>query len=101
DEPFGALDSQLKLILQDELLRIWRGSGQTIIFVTHDLHEAISLSDRVVVLSRRPARVKMIAEVPLPRPRNVFDLSFDGETAALQRQLWEALREDIQHGEDV
>ena len=101
DEPFGALDSQLKLILQDELLRIWGDSGQTIIFVTHDLHEAIALSDRVVVLSRRPARVKMIADVPLSRPRNVFDLSFNKETAELQRHLWEALREDIRHGEDV
>lgn len=101
DEPFGALDAQLKLILQDELLRIWSGSGKTIVFVTHDLHEAISLSDRVVVLSRRPARVKMVAEVPLPRPRSVFDLSFNDKAAALHKQLWEALREDIMHGDAV
>jgi NitT/TauT family transport system ATP-binding protein len=98
DEPFGALDAQLKLIMQDELLRIWSGSGKTIVFVTHDLHEAIALSDRVVVLSRRPGRVKMVADVPLPRPRNVFDLSFSAEAAALHKRLWEALREDILHG---
>ncbi len=101
DEPFGALDAQLRLIMQDQLLKIWSGSGKTIIFVTHDLGEAITLSDRVVVLSRRPARVKRVAEVPLARPRDVFDLAHSGEVAALHRELWEALREDLMHGDSV
>ena len=99
DEPFGALDAQLRLVMQDELLKIWSGSGKTIVFVTHDLAEAIALSDRVVVLSRRPARVKLVAEVPLPRPRDVFEMSHGPAAAALHRQLWDALREDLLHGE--
>ena len=101
DEPFGALDAQLKTIMQDELLRIWSGSGKTVIFVTHDLHEAIVLSDRVVVLCRRPGTIKLVERVPLPRPRNVFDLSFNAETNELHRRLWEALREDMRMGEAV
>ncbi|MBU6191355.1 MAG: ABC transporter ATP-binding protein, partial [Betaproteobacteria bacterium] len=101
DEPFGALDAQLRLIMQDQLLRIWSGSGKTIVFVTHDLGEAITLADRVVVLSRRPARVKLIAKVPLARPRDVFDLAHSGEVASLHRELWDALREDLMHGDSV
>jgi NitT/TauT family transport system ATP-binding protein len=101
DEPFGALDAQLRLIMQDQLLKIWSGSGKTIVFVTHDLGEAITLADRVVVLSRRPARVKLIAEVPLSRPRDVFDLAHSGEVASLHRELWDALREDLMHGDSV
>src|SRR5438093_4614150 len=72
DEPFGALDAQNRMLLQAELLRIWDLRRVTIVFVTHDLAEAIVLGQRVVVMSRRPGRVKRIYEIPLPSPRVPF-----------------------------
>src|SRR5215212_7653905 len=68
DEPFGALDAQLKVIMHGELLKLWERSHKTILFVTHDLTEAITLADRVVVMSSRPGRIKLIQKVDLPRP---------------------------------
>ena len=101
DEPFGALDAQLKLILHDELLRLWDKSGKTIVFVTHDLAEAVTLSDRVVVLSPRPGRVKLVQRVDLARPRDVFRGRFAPEFGWLFEQLWQTLEEDIRKGEDA
>jgi len=72
DEPFGPLDAQTRMVLQNDLLKIWDENKKTIIFVTHDLVEAIALSDRVVIMTRRPGRVKDIVDVKIPRPRNVF-----------------------------
>jgi len=71
DEPFGALDAQTRLILQDELLRLWQQNRKTVLFVTHDIAEAIALSDRVIVMTARPARIKSEYRVPLPRPRHL------------------------------
>ena len=73
DEPFGALDAQTRMFMQDDLQRLSSTEGSTILFVTHDLTEAILLADNVVVLSRRPARVKADLAIDLPRPRNVFE----------------------------
>jgi NitT/TauT family transport system ATP-binding protein len=101
DEPFGALDAQLKLILHDELLRLWEKSGKTIVFVTHDLAEAVALSDRVVVLTPRPGRVKLVQSIELPRPRDVFHVRFTPEFGALFERLWQTLEEDIRKGEDT
>lgn len=71
DEPFGALDSITRVIMRGELLRIWQTERRTIIFVTHDIDEAVQLADRVVVLSSRPARIKDILTIDIPHPRNI------------------------------
>jgi len=91
DEPFGPLDAQLKLVLQDELLRLWQGSGKTIVFVTHDIVEAITLSDRVVVLSKQPTRVKHVEEITIPRPRDVRDVRFAPSFESHYKALWDAI----------
>ena len=70
DEPFGALDAQTRNLMQEELLRIWRKAGKTIVFVTHNVDEAVFLADRIVVLTARPGKVKQIVSVAIPRPRN-------------------------------
>jgi NitT/TauT family transport system ATP-binding protein len=95
DEPFGALDAQLKLMLQAELLKTWEGSGKTLIFVTHDLTEAISLADRVIVMSGRPGSIRRIADIGLPRPRDVFQIRFSPEFGAYFEELWSALKPDL------
>ncbi len=101
DEPFGALDAQLKLIMQQELLDIWAEEKMTVIFITHDIAEAIALSDRVVVLSKRPSRVKVDTEVEFARPRDVATLRFTDEFGELYQRLWGVLADDIREGEDV
>ena len=88
DEPFGALDAQTKLHLQDLLLQLTQEDQRTVVFVTHDLAEAVALSDRVIVLASRPGRV--VADVPigLPRPRSVRQLQKDPAFHALYAQVW-------------
>jgi NitT/TauT family transport system ATP-binding protein len=81
----------LKLVLQAELMRLWSGSGKTILFVTHDIVEAITLSDRVVVLSRQPTRIKHIEEITIPRPRDVRDVRFAPSFEAHYKALWDAI----------
>jgi ABC-type nitrate/sulfonate/bicarbonate transport system ATPase subunit len=71
DEPFGALDSITRLTMRRELLRIWEAEGNTVVFVTHDIEEAVQLADRVVVLSDRPARIQQIVKVNIPHPRDI------------------------------
>ncbi len=74
DEPFGPLDAQTRIVLQDQLLKLWSATRKTIIFITHDLIEAITLADRVVVMTSRPGRVKYTADVPIARPRDVYQI---------------------------
>ncbi|MDE1930353.1 MAG: ABC transporter ATP-binding protein, partial [Alphaproteobacteria bacterium] len=88
DEPFGNVDVQLKLQLQRELLTLWEGERKTVVFVTHDLEEAIALSDRVIVLSRRPGRVKADITVDLPRPRDPVQIRFERAFQDIHKQLW-------------
>jgi NitT/TauT family transport system ATP-binding protein len=101
DEPFGALDAQLKLVLQSELLKTWEGSGKTLIFVTHDLTEAIALADRVIVMSARPGRIRAVEKIELPRPRDVFTIRFQPGFGEYFERLWAALREDMHQGAEV
>lgn len=95
DEPFGPLDAQTRVILQDELLKLWEGSGKTILFVTHDLVEAIALSDEIVLFSRAPGTIKQVYPVPIPRPRDVFRIHADPHFPAFYELLWRDLKEEI------
>jgi NitT/TauT family transport system ATP-binding protein len=95
DEPFGPLDAQTRLLLQDELLRIWDSNKKTIVFVTHDLTEAITLSDKVVLMTKRPGTVKRIFDVPLPRPRNVFEIHNEKGFTEIYHEIWEYFRSEI------
>lgn len=95
DEPFGPLDAQTRLVLQDELLRIWDQNKKTILFVTHDLIEAIALSDKVVVFTGRPGTVKRIFDVPLARPRNVFEIHNERGFTDLYHEIWHFFKSEI------
>ncbi len=95
DEPFAALDAQTREILQGELLRIWEQYRKTIVFITHSLDEAIFLSDRIAVMTRRPGTVKQILEVPLPRPR-LPELRNSEAFVALRQQAWDILKDEVQ-----
>jgi NitT/TauT family transport system ATP-binding protein len=96
DEPFGALDVQTRELMQDELLELWSGTGAAVVFVTHDLTEAISLADRVVVMTAGPATVKEIVPIDLPRPRKVEEIRLTPEFTALYRSVWDSLREEVE-----
>ncbi len=93
DEPFGALDEQTRFILGEELLRIWGELGQTIVFITHNINEAVQLADRVVVMSARPGRIKKDVPLDLPRPRDSSVLARQ-KFAALAGEIWLELREE-------
>lgn len=84
DEPFSALDAQTRRVMQEELLRLWQARQKTVVFVTHDIEEAVLLGDRVLVLSGRPGRVQEVVQVPLPRPR----ASRDRDQAAVREIAW-------------
>jgi NitT/TauT family transport system ATP-binding protein len=101
DEPFGALDAQLKLLMLDQLQELTRQRRMTVVFVTHDLGEAITLADRVVVFSARPGRIRAIRDVRLPRPRDVFRIRFTEDFAHLHEQLWDELKDEVTRGTDV
>ncbi|WP_051102690.1 ABC transporter ATP-binding protein [Parafrankia elaeagni] len=91
DEPFGALDAQLRFTMQKELLRIWERDRKTIIFVTHDLDEALLLADKVVVFGTRPGRVVHVEDVPLERPRDLAQLRLSPVYGELWDRLWKLL----------
>jgi NitT/TauT family transport system ATP-binding protein len=96
DEPFSALDVQTRSIMSDELLQLWALTRPTVIFVTHDLEEAIALADRVVVLTAGPATVKGVYEIDLPRPRTVQEIRFTPRFMELYEQIWSSLRDEVQ-----
>jgi len=97
DEPFGALDAQLRAELQHELLRLWQGSGKTIVFVTHDIDEALILADRVIVL-QSGGRIAVDAGLPLARPRDARDVRLAPQFIAMHERFLEALSGDPDAG---
>lgn len=96
DEPFSALDVQTRQLMENELLGLWQEDRKTVLFVTHDLEEAIALADRVVVMSAGP-RSRIIGEfpIPLPRPRDVAEVRLTPEFLRLHREIWELLRGEV------
>ena len=95
DEPFAALDVQTRNLMEGELLALWQGSGKTVMFVTHDLEEAIALADEVVVMTAGPARVKSRYEVTLPRPRDIETIRVDPRFTELYAKMWNDLRDEV------
>ncbi len=95
DEPFGSLDEQTRLLLQEELLRIWEHSGKTVIFVTHSIDEAILLGDRVIVMSSRPGTIKAALPIPFPRPRALSDIRSSPDFSPLFSEIWGLLRDEV------
>jgi ABC-type nitrate/sulfonate/bicarbonate transport system ATPase subunit len=95
DEPFGALDAQTRMMLHHQLLALWHKRSMTMLFITHDLVEAITLSDQVVVMSKRPGRVKETYSVPLPRPRNVFEIYLEPGFDAAYGALWKHFKAEL------
>ncbi|HIQ04115.1 MAG TPA: ABC transporter ATP-binding protein, partial [Anaerolineae bacterium] len=93
DEPFGALDAQTRGLMQELLLKIWEDHKTTILFVTHDIDEAIFLADRVYVMTARPGRIKQEIAVPLPRPRS-YEIETTPEFIRIKRQIVELIREE-------
>jgi ABC-type nitrate/sulfonate/bicarbonate transport system ATPase subunit len=94
DEPFGSLDAQTRILLQEELLNLWHKERRTVLFVTHDIDEAILLSDRIVVMTNRPGKIQKIIPIPLDRPRN-FKLRDDKVFTELRWQIWNLLEQEV------
>ncbi|WP_423982896.1 ABC transporter ATP-binding protein [Ilumatobacter sp.] len=95
DEPFGALDAQTRLTVQDSFLSSWERHRTTVLLVTHDLSEAVLMADRVVVMSARPGQIKRDLMIDLERPRNIAELRFDKRFTDLEHDLWLELRSEI------
>ena len=96
DEPFSALDVQTRVVMHEELLKLWSGAKASVVFVTHDLEEAIALADKVYVLTAGPATVKSTYEIDLPRPRIVADIRYDENFISYSRTIWNDLKEEVQ-----
>jgi NitT/TauT family transport system ATP-binding protein len=95
DEPFGPLDAQTRLTLQNQLLDLWNDERKTIIFITHDLTEAISLADRVVLMTGRPGTIKSVTPIRIPRPRDVYHIHRSEAYREVYDKLWEELRVEV------
>lgn len=95
DEPFSALDEQNKVLLQGELLRIWEETRKTVLFITHSVDEAVSLGDRVMVMTAHPGREKAILPVPFARPRDMLGLRTEPEYGSMVYQIWGLLRDEV------
>ncbi|WP_311030904.1 ABC transporter ATP-binding protein [Mesorhizobium koreense] len=99
DEPFSALDVQTRALMQDELLKLWTDLKSSVVFVTHDLEEAIALADKVYVLTAGPGTVKSVYQIDLPRPRVMADIRYDAQFVEIARIIWNDLREEVQIGQ--
>jgi len=98
DEPFAALDAQMRQILQEELLALWQADRRTVLFVTHSLEEAILLGDRVLVMSARPGKILASKTIPFERPRTAA-IRTAPEFRELEAELWDLLRAEAQQAE--
>jgi NitT/TauT family transport system ATP-binding protein len=96
DEPFSALDEQNKTLLQEEVLRIWEEHKKTVVFITHSVDEAVTLSDKIMIMSAQPGQVKAIIDVPFARPRNVLELRSMPEYGEMVYRIWGQLRDEVQ-----
>ncbi len=94
DEPFASLDAQTRELMQAELLKIWQKDKKTVLFITHQINEAVYLSDRVIVLSKRPGKVKEIIDIDLPRPRNL-DIKLTGKFIKIEKHIWKLIMEEV------
>jgi len=99
DEPFSALDVQTRTVMQDELLWLWSGTQASVVFVTHDLEEAVALADRVVVLTASPATVKTVHAIDLPRPRVMSEIRYEARFVEIARRIWDDLRAEVAIGQ--
>jgi NitT/TauT family transport system ATP-binding protein len=95
DEPFAALDEQNKSLLHEGLLRIWSETRKTVVFITHSIDEALLLSDRVMIMTARPGKVKALISVPFERPRSLYDLRATSEFGRISAQVWSLLRDEV------
>jgi NitT/TauT family transport system ATP-binding protein len=95
DEPFSALDVQTRALMENELLDLWASTGASVVFVTHDLEEAIGMADRVVVITAGPGTVKGSYRVDLPRPRNIAEIRFQPRFVELYEEIWNDLRDEV------
>lgn len=95
DEPFSALDAQNKLLLQEELLRIWEETKKTVLFITHSVDEAVILGDRIMIMTAQPGRAKSFVPVALPRPRNILELQHTPAYGDLVHHIWSSLRDEV------
>jgi NitT/TauT family transport system ATP-binding protein len=99
DEPFGPLDAQTRQIMGNLLLQLWTADRKAVLFVTHDLEEAIALADRVVIMSAGPSsRIIGNWRVPLPRPRDIFEIRLEKEFHSLHREIWSVLKDEVLEG---
>ncbi len=98
DEPFGALDVQTRNLMENDLLELWAQLRRTVMFVTHDLEEAIALSDRIVVMTASPGRVKAVYTIGLPRPRSVTEIRFHPDFGRLYETIWKDLKDEVRLG---
>ncbi|HEY7237764.1 MAG TPA: ABC transporter ATP-binding protein [Burkholderiales bacterium] len=97
DEPFGALDAQTREAMQEELTRLWERTGKTIVFVTHDIDEAVYLGDRVVVLTARPGRIREEVKIDLPRPRSL-EIKKSAQCHQYRNHIWDLIRAESRKG---
>ena len=98
DEPFSALDVQTRVLMHEELLSLWSQAKASVVFVTHDLEEAIALADKVYVLTAGPATVKSVYTIDIPRPRVVSEIRYDKAFIDISHTIWNDLRDEVQRG---
>jgi NitT/TauT family transport system ATP-binding protein len=100
DEPFGALDEQNRIILQQELLEIWDRTKKTTVFITHSIDEALCVSDRIMIMTAHPGTIKAIIDIDLPRPRDIAKIRTTLRYNELFQLIWQSLREEVLKGKE-